>query len=243
MRKRAPIPKPWWQVGLAVLPGLIFLDGQVSEVSESLDTGFRYLALGIMILLTVSSVVLAAVRRSPFRVPVWGLVPLGLFAGVGSIWTIEYLGFYPTCLLLIAVGLLFARENGASAALFVVTSGMIATSWTTEPGMYFWDSPFWRAVINIGMTTLFTIVEPIFVLRARSVLGQAAGLLVPVFAYYATFAYGKNVVNGIPISRSISVRDPLVALLVTVAIAALVYEMIASRGFTKGAAHSQVPSG
>ena len=243
MRKRTLAPKPWWQVALAVLPGLLFLLGNASEASNPLETGLRYLGLVILILLTASSIVVAAVRRSLFKVPVWGLMPLGLLAGIGSAWTIEYLGFYPTCLLLIVVGLLFARHNGASAGLFVLMGGMIATSWVVEPVMYFWNSPVWREVINTGMTVLFTVLAPILVLRSRSALAQAASLLVPVAAYYAAFAYGKNVVNGIPISRSISVRDPLVALLVTVAIAALVYELIASRGFTKGAAHNQVPSG
>jgi hypothetical protein len=64
MRNRSLVPKPWWQVGLTALPGLIFLLGQVSSRSKPLNTGLRFLAWAVMILLIISSVLLAATRLS-----------------------------------------------------------------------------------------------------------------------------------------------------------------------------------
>jgi hypothetical protein len=113
---------------------------------------------------------------------------------------------------------------------------MLATSWAVEPTMYFWDSPFWREVINTGMPVLFTVVVPILVLRSPSVLGQAAGLLVPVAAYYAAFVYGMYAVRGISASQSLSIRNPFVVWWATIAIAAVMYELIASLALTKRAA-------
>lgn len=87
MRNCSLVPKPWWQVGLAILPGLIFLSRQVSSTSTPLSTplsvGLHFLLLAVMILLSASSVVLAAVRRPPFNVPVWGFIPLGLLVDFG----------------------------------------------------------------------------------------------------------------------------------------------------------------
>jgi hypothetical protein len=50
MRNRSLVPRPWWQVGLTVLPGFIFLLGQVSSRSKPLNTGLRFLAWAVMIL-------------------------------------------------------------------------------------------------------------------------------------------------------------------------------------------------
>jgi len=232
MRNRSLVPKPWWQVGLAILPGLIFLSRQVSSTSAPLGAGLRFLLLAVMILLSASSVLLTAMGRSLFKVPVWGLIPLGLLAGLGLIWTMDSLGFYPTCFLLAVTGLVFARHNGLSASLFVLAGGIVTTSWQVEPVMYFWDSPFWRIFINIGMTVLFTILTPISVLRSRSILGQVVGLLLPIAAYSAAFAFALSSVRGIPVNRAVSTAGPFITLFATVAIAAALYAWISSRSFT-----------
>ena len=242
MRNHSLAPRPWWQVGLTVLPGLVFLLRQVSAPSPRLDAVFRFLSLAATILLSVSSVVLAATRRSLFRVPVWGLIALGLLTGWGLLWTMEPLGFYPTCLMLLVTGLVFARHNGLSASLFVLAGGIITTSWAVEPSMYFWDSPSWRIFVNVGMTVLFTVLTPIMVLRSRSILGQAVGLLFPLAAYSAAFVFALSSVRGIPISRSVSTAVPFIALMATIAIAAAVYAWIPSRDFTAGEAQRQSAS-
>jgi hypothetical protein len=239
MRNRSLVPTPWWQVGLAVLPGLIFLLRQVSSPPALLKEALRFLLLTVMILLSISSVLVTAVRRSPFKVPVWGLIPLGLFAGMGLISTIGPFRFYPTCFLLVVTGLLFARHNGLSASLFVLAGGVMTTSWAVEPVMYFWDSPFWRTFINAGMTVLFTILAPILVLRSRSILGQVVGLLFPIAAYSAAFVFALSSVRGVPVSQSASTAGPFIALMTTIAIATAVYEWISSRDFTVGEAQEQ----
>jgi hypothetical protein len=226
------VPRPWWQVGLTVLPGLIFLLGEMPPLSTYGYPGVVYLAWAVMVFLILSSILAAIRHRSLFQVPVWGLIPLGLLAGLGSLWIMDSLGFYPTCFLLAITGLLFARRNGLSASLFVLAGGIVTTSWAVEPVMYFWDSPFWRVFVNVGMTVLFTILAPILILRSRSILGQAAGLLFPIAAYSAAFVFALNNVRGIPISRGVSTAGPFIALCATVAIAAAVYGWISSRDFT-----------
>jgi len=224
MENRPLVPRPWWQVGLAVLPGLIFLLRQVTSPSTPLGVGLHYLLLAVMILLSISSVLLAAMRRSLFKVPVWGLIPLGLLAEWGLISIIDSLDFYPTCFLLVVMGLLFARRNGLSASLFVLAGGIVTINHHVEPVMYFWDSPFWRIFINVGMTVLFTILTPTLVLRSRSILRQAAGLLLPIAAYYIAFAFALYSVRGFPVSKSVSIADPVIVLFATIAVAVVLYE-------------------
>lgn len=232
MRNHSLVPRPWWQVGLTVLPGLIFLLGQVPPLSTYGYPGVVYLAWAVMGFLILSSTLVAARHRSLLQVPVWGLIPLGLLAGFGSLWIMDCLGFYSTCFLLAIIGLLFARRNGLSAGLFVLAGGILTTSWAVEPVMYFWDSPFWRVFVNVGMTVLFTILAPVLVLRSRSILGQAVGLLSLIAAYSVAFVLALNNARGIPISRGISTAGPFIALCTTVAIAAAVYGWISCRDFT-----------
>lgn len=229
MRDRSLVPKPWWQVGLTILPGLIFLSRHVSSTSTPLDAGLRFLLWAVMVLLSTSSVLLAAVRRSLLGVPSWGFVPLGLLAGLGLIWTMDALGFYPTCCLLVVTGLVFARHNGPSAGLFVLAAGFITTSWQVEPVMYFWDSPFWRVFVNAGMTVLFTILTPALVLRSHSVLGQTVGLLLPIVVYCVAFVFALCTVRGFPMGKSVSIAGPFTVLFATTVVAIVLYAWIASR--------------
>ena len=224
MRNRSHVPRPWWQVGLAVLPGMVML----------LRLGL--LPLAGMIILSISSVLLTATRRRLFKVPVWGLIPLGFLAAVISM--ITSLDFYLTCFLLVVTGLLFARHNGLSASLFVLVGGSLTATYRIEPGMYFWgDSSFGRTFINDGMTVLFTILTPVLVLRSRSTLGQTAGLLLPIAAYFGGFVLAlRSSPCGFSISQSVSIADPFVALFATMAVAVVVYAWISSRDFTAGEA-------
>jgi hypothetical protein len=238
MRNRYLVPRPWWQVGLTVLPGLIFLLRQIFSPPSPWDAGLHALFLGTMILLSLSSVLLSAMRRS-LKVPVWGLIPLGLFAGMGLMATIDPFRFYPTCFLLAVIGLLFARHNGLSASLFVLAGGIITASWAVEPAMYFWDSPLWSAFINVGLTVLLTILTPILLLRSGSILGRVVGLLSPMAAYCAAFVCALSRVRGVPVSQSAFRAGPFIALMTTVAIAAAAYEWISSRDFTVGEAQKQ----
>ena len=249
MRNRSLVPRPWWEVGLTVLPGLILLLGSLLgrvSLSSPLNTGLRFLAWAVMLLLILSSVLWAAARKSLFQVPVWGLIPLGLLVGFLAAWglisTTGTLDFYGVCfLLLFATGLVFARRNGLSAGLFVLAGGIVTTSWHVEPTMYLSEGPFREMLVGVGMIALFFILTPILVLRSRSLLGQAVGLLSPMAAYAAAFAFGLSGVSGLAhpwfqftISKSVSVARPYIALFATAAIAAAVYAWISSRDYAAG---------
>ena len=243
MGKHSLVPRPWWQVALTVLPGLILLLGEVSSFSPPLGTGVRFLSLAIMILLIVSSILFAVMRRSLFQVPVWGLIPLGFLAGLGLLFLPSQLGFYLPWFLLAITGLLFARHNGLSASLFVLAGGLLTTSWQIEPSMLFPDGLGRRIFIGVGWIVWFTILTPIWVLRSRSAVGQAVALLFPIAAYSAAFVFALSSASGFThpwfqfsISQSISVARPFIALFATVAIASAVYAWVQSRDFTVGKA-------
>jgi hypothetical protein len=236
MVNRSLVPKPWWQVGLTILPGLVLLLGQVFSPSSAVSAGLRFLILAVMLLLIVSSVLRAVKRASLLQVPVWGFIPLGVLAGVGLMVLPYPLGFYVSCFLMAVTGLVFARHNGMSAGLFVLPGGMLAASWAIEPGMYLRDSPFQRIVLGAGMIVLFWFLSPILVLRSRSVLGQAMGLYFPMATYAAAFVFALSSANGLAqpwfqlsLGQSMSVARPFLTLFATVAVAAPIYAWIAQR--------------
>jgi hypothetical protein len=80
------------------------------------------------------------------------------------------------------------------------------------------------------------------VLRSRSILGQAVGLLFPIAAYFGGFvlALRSTRVFGFSISQSVSIASPFIALFATIAIAAAVYAWISSRDFTADEAQQLV---
>ena len=136
----------------------------------------------------------------------------------------------------LAGSLAFARHNGMSASLFVLTGGMLAASWAIEPGMYLRNSPFHEIVLGAGMIVLFWILSPILVLRSRSVLGQAVRLYFPMAAYAAAFVCALSSASGLAhpwfqfsFSQSVSVAGPFIALFATVAVVAPIYAWIAQR--------------
>ncbi len=234
MKNRSLDPRPWWQVGLTILPGLTLLLGQVFSPSGAVSAGFRYLMLAVMLLLIVSSVLRTVKRASLFEVPVWGFISLGVLAGVGLMVLPYLLGFYASCFLLAAMGLVFARHNGMSAGLFVLPGGMLAASWAIEPGMYLRNSPFQEIVLGAGMVVLFWVLSPILVLRSRSVLGQAVGLYFPMAAYAAAFVFALSSASGLAqpwfqlsLGQSVSIARPFLTLFATVAVAAPIYAWIA----------------
>jgi len=239
MTRSSVVPTPWWQVGLAVLPGSVVLLRVLipTPTPVSLQSAWQVLLLAIMILLIVSSVVMAALRRSPFQVPVWGFIPLGLLVGVLATVIAMYggFGFCLTCFLLFAAGLLFARHNGLNACLFILPAGVLMAIFIIEPGMFLTDSSIKPLLAGDGMIVLFTVVTPILVLRARSILWQAVGLLLPLGAYAAAFVFALNDASGLvrpwfqfSFSQTMSVASPVLQLFVTVAAAAVVYGWIST---------------
>src|SRR5512143_332349 len=94
MKQLARVPMPWKQVSLTVLPGfalLLFNPFSVPSLSEALT----YLGLAVTIVVTIQTVVQIIMRRALLPLPVWVLIPLGWFTGLGSISTLGSLGFLP----------------------------------------------------------------------------------------------------------------------------------------------------
>jgi hypothetical protein len=226
MLKPTQFPKPWWQVGLTVLPGLFYL-----------LSATQFLMLGMLIGLGLASFWSAFKRRNLLEIPVWGLIPLGWFAFLVFAFLPYSLGFYETCLLLVLISLPLVSKNGLSAGLFLLIGGSIAANLEVEPFIYVWDSPIWSLILIQGGMALFMIVTPIWVLRSRTLFGQALGLMLPLAAYIASFVFALS--SGIgylqperfqfSISKAISIAEPFVGQLVILAFAVLLYTWITSR--------------
>jgi hypothetical protein len=274
MGNRLVIPKPWWQVGLATLPGLIALAAQTASI-VGLDTRLNSLLLPIMIILSASSVPWAAVRQRLFGVAAWGLIPLGLLAlgfelhlvslllmvkprpiarilpaiggslalsvAVAALFVFAYDGyenwslpeFYSTYFVLVTVGLFLVKHSGLCAGLFVLAGGTPLMGFHIEPAVFLWDSPFWDTFSDVGLTVLFFMLAPIWVLRVRSVYGQAAGLLFPIAAYFVALVSALSAARGFSIAKSASISDPALGLLATIAVAVFLYGRVSS-GLTTG---------
>jgi hypothetical protein len=173
----------------------------------------------------------AARRKSLLELPVWGFVPLGLLAGLLAAWGLFLitgtLDSYLICfLLLVVTGLWFAWHNGLSASLFVLAGGLVTASLGFEAGMYFSDRLLREILFGAGMIVSFMILTPIWVLRSRSILGQALGLLLPMAAFSAALVFALSTVSYIPIARPVSAAEPYIALFATTVIAAAVYAWI-----------------
>jgi len=224
------LPIPWWQVGLTVLPGLSFL------------LPFpQFLGLGILIGLSLASLWLALKRKNLFDLPVWGLIPLGWFAFL-AIASVPYkLDFCVMYFLLILISLPLSSKNGLSAGLFLLIGGTFAANFEVEPSIYFWDSPFWQLAISEGGLVLFMIVTPIWVLRSRTLLGQASGQLIPLAFHTAAFIYALDRENrfihpdrfNFSFRQVIDISGPYIAQFEMLALALVTYAWIASRTFTE----------
>lgn len=299
LRPRVPTadePQPWWQVGLAITPGVMLFAGiNLDNLGwEVRVPGFVVLAM--LALLAVSSIVWVAVRRHRFGVAAWGLMPLGMLAVVGLVgptgslarwrppfgallllaagyglllvaWRVVsghrslvdvlpaiggtlilglliplpnllYVGWmgwhalslYATLFLLVAVGAFLTGQEGVAAALFVLSGGILFASWRIELTTLSWDRSAWGTAVDIGLTLLFYVVAPVWVLRSRSILGQAAGLLVPVLAYVALLGSALCAVRGLPVNQSISIASPALVLCAALGAAILLYACSADSG-------------
>ena len=173
------------------------------------------------------------------------VVPL-LFAGIGSMgWggievytpgqpvmrSIDWGGLelYATLFLLVVVGVFLAKRQGLMAGLFVLAGGVFMMSWRIEQAIYFWDRPIWSASLELGVTLLFFIVAPTWVLRSRSVLGQTVGLLVPVSAYAAILISALCIARGFSVGKSISIASPAIVLCAALSAAIPLYARALSR--------------
>ncbi len=83
-----------------------------------------------------------------------------------------------------AFGLLLAPAHGLRAALVLLPLGAFMMSFDIEHPIYFWEAPDWSRALTYALPLLLWGLLPAWVLRARSPLGQAIGLLLPPALYY-----------------------------------------------------------
>jgi hypothetical protein len=228
MRNNSLVPKPWWQVYLVLIPGLIFLLRQVSSPAPAFAEALQYLMMGGIIILSIGSLVVVIKRRDFFSIPVWGYIPFGLLAGIGLMELPYSLGRYLAFLLLLIIGLLFAKYGGLIAGLFILAGGIVLVSYYVEPVIYFWDSPTWKTLVNEGMTVLFYIISPFLLLRSRTVYEQAASLILPLIVYLIIVVFALGRVAGLTITGAIQTVSPMIMLLVTITIAIFLYNFIST---------------
>jgi hypothetical protein len=75
MINRRVIPKPWWQVGLVLVPGSLFF---LVSILNSPVLGLFSLLVNVLLLLGVFWIVIRGSSLANF--PIWGIVPFGFLA-------------------------------------------------------------------------------------------------------------------------------------------------------------------
>ena len=285
MTNNTIIPKPWRQVGLTVLPGLLFFTSAVlryayvwltvsslaaiilpllaavwivtrgrslsklpvwSMMQFSLIVFWFFIGAfelafaiqGTLVYLvclgTLGVLLLLLLKRSDIvRTPAWGLIAVYmgviLFQALSGGFRPRYYDYLLMILLPISVGLFLAREHGLYASLIVLPIAVVSMTIDIEPAIYFWEARAWVTVIDASFPLLFLVLAPLWVLRSRSVLGQAAGILVPIVIYYVGFVSTLSLVAGVGLSRGSSVlqactiAEPVVLLFILMALVCALY--------------------
>ena len=78
--------------------------------------------------------------------------------------------------------------------------------------------------------SVWIVATPIWTLRAQSVRGQAAGLIVPTLAYVAVLVPALCAARGFPVSQSLSIVSPAVGVCAALGAAVVLYAGVAKRG-------------
>jgi hypothetical protein len=117
------------------------------------------------------------------------------------VWYLTLSGIGPTDgLLFVAAGLLAVRRHGVLAIL-VVIGGYAYMCFDSD---YLWGSAIrdwpYIALYLIAITALYLVVTPVALLRARTSLGRAAAVFVPVAAFHLS----RLIVPGLVIQGRLS---------------------------------------
>jgi hypothetical protein len=174
---------------------------------QTLDLGWIEMWTGIALLniLVAAALFVALLRGQHLRISIWlvvGVILIGnlLLAILYSLardgdtrlvpGTLQYftiVGAGPVeGLMLVAVGLLAARQHGV-LALLVVVGGYLYICGDND---YLFGSPYrdWTGlpIYLVAITLLYLVVVPLAFMRAKTRLGRALGLFVPVMAFHVT---------------------------------------------------------
>ncbi len=162
------------QAGIALLNLLIIIAVWVAMLRDQRLPRAGWIVGGVMVM---GNLVLASLYSwIEFRTG-------GLLPGMLQYFTTSGVGPLEG-LMLVSVGLLFAREHGVLAALVVVGG----YSYMFSDSDYLFGYPrgewAWLSLYFAAITLLYLVVTPIALLRAKTRLGRALALFVPVITFH-----------------------------------------------------------
>jgi hypothetical protein len=140
----------------------------------------------------------------------------------------------------IATGLFLARDHGLIAGLVVIPTGVTLMTFDIEHVIYFWDAEAWSRIISLSVPLLFYVITPLWMLRSRSILSQAAGVLIPIVIYYVVLVFAlvqASVISpamGYDLWQTFSIAQPAILYFITMAFVSGLYGWVS---------HQDRPSG
>jgi hypothetical protein len=166
--------RPGIKAGIALLNLLIIIAVWIAMLRDQRLPRVAWIVGGVMV---VGNIVLAlSYSLAEFRAG-------GLLPGMLQFFTTPGVGPLEG-LMLVSVGLLFAREHGVLAVLVVVGG----YSYMFSESDYLFGYPRgewpWLSLYFAGITLLYLVVTPIALLRAKTRLGRALALFVPVITFH-----------------------------------------------------------
>jgi hypothetical protein len=220
----------WGLMPLGFLLGLGINTGVTGLLVLFAHSPLAYAAvvgLGVgWLLLALRPIETQARRRLSLIITGLVLLPILTLGGFDN-WSL--LPLHLTFFVNVIAGLYFARRSGLHAGLFVLGAGVFLMSFNIEQVIYFWDSPLWRDVLEASVPLLLYVITPIWVLRVRSVAGQATGLLLPIGVYFVLLVQGLVDAAGASLARAAGIAQPASLLLATMLYAVVLYRLARMR--------------
>jgi hypothetical protein len=153
--------RPFWPFGLILTPLAILAMVRWFQRQELHLPRSAWLTICLMLTIgLVQPVILSIFPNRQLYFNVWGL------AGDGAL------------LAVVALGLLLARRSGIMANLFVLACGFVLCEEVLDLTYGLWKTP-WGIVMMALLALWLLIVSPLWMLRARTTRGRAAGALFP----------------------------------------------------------------
>jgi len=150
----------------------------------------------------------------------------GLLNGLVQYFSISGLGPLEG-MMLVALGMLFAREHGVLAILVVVGG----YSYMFADSDYLFGYPqrdwAWLSTYFAAITILFLVVVPITLLRAKTRLGRVLAVFLPLLAFHALRLFVPLLVIQEPIQMRPGDLIATINILLSFVLAWVVYDMIA----------------
>ena len=165
---------PGMQAGIAALNIIVMIGIAAVVLRRQRLPRAAWILVGFMVVGNLLLAVLYSMEVSRTEGLLTGLVRYFTTAGIGPL----------EGLMLVAVGMLFAREHGVLAILILVGG----YSYMFADSDYLFGYPqrdwAWLGMYFAVITILYLIVVPVALLRAKTRLGRALAVFVPLVAFY-----------------------------------------------------------